>query len=588
MATVFISYRREKSAQVDALVEDIGGLGHDVWIDRHHEGNEQWWKTILAAIAERDAFIPVYDINYDNSYPCCRELDYAVALQRQIIPVVLDAGLPEDFIPRHSHKFNYVHFSDNKSLIISLQKRLSRVVESPPDNGSEISTPGFPAPVLSDVFNRHILTRPKQNESDQILSLDRIEGLISENYPVSEIEFLLTEHKLRGPQGRYRYVRPDRKYTDIKEQLNSISGENNNAIFISKTTLRETDSVANSPETGSRTNSTSTVNQRNNSQTQVNSGTSKSRKTNYLTIIGGIAIVALVVGIVTPKFIDDTPEVSKFKDQPEELKEQEKTYPNISSRAVHPDVLPGLKMIPIPAGTLFMGSSENEVGRRSSEGPPHEVSIQAFELSDTEVTFEQYDLFASETKRKLPNDGGWGRGERPVINVSWNDAFAYIAWLNEKTASKFRLPNEAEWEYAARVGTTTTFYTGNCISTEQANYKGTGEDYNNCGANTGEYLGKTSVVRTYEANDWDLYDMFGNVSEWTQDCWYGDYRNAPVDGSAWLEGNGANCNLRVARGGSWKDGPEFLRSAARNSNFRHLAFNNVGFRLARTVSLSDR
>jgi len=242
---------------------------------------------------------------------------------------------------------------------------------------------------------------------------------------------------------------------------------------------------------------------------------------------------------------------------------------------------PGIQMVAIPAGTFLMGSPKNEIGRDNDEGPQRVVAIQAFELSDTEVTFEQYDLFASETEREQSGDKGWGRGDRPVINVSWNDAVAYITWLNEKTASNFRLPNEAEWEYAARAGTITPFYSGNCISTKQANYDGNHE-YDKCGANTGQYLDSTSAVKTYGANPRGLHDMSGNVWEWTQDCWHDNYTGAPIDGSAWLEDNGGDCDLRVLRGGSWNNFPVDLRSASRYWFNLDFAYLNVGFRLART------
>jgi len=274
-------------------------------------------------------------------------------------------------------------------------------------------------------------------------------------------------------------------------------------------------------------------------------------------------------------------EISVLKEQLAELKAQGQDTSKTKPGNTYPDILPGLRMVSIPAGKFLMGSPETEAGRGSDEGPQRKVAVQAFELSDTEVTFEQYDIFANETQRELPDDEGWGRGDRPVIHVSWNDAIAYINWLNGKTTSNFRLPSEAEWEYAARAGTRTPFYTGNCISAKQANYQST-VDYNECGVNTGKGLSSTSAVKSYEANDWGLYDMASNVRELTQDCWHENYTNAPSDGSVWLENNGGNCDRRVLRGGWWFGRPELLRSANRDWNNLVLADSNVGFRLART------
>nr|VFJ64132.1 MAG: Caspase domain-containing protein [Candidatus Kentron sp. FW] len=146
-------------------------------------------------------------------------------------------------------------------------------------------------------------------------------------------------------------------------------------------------------------------------------------------------------------------------------------------------------MIVVPAGKFMMGSPKDEPERDGNrEGPQHQVHIvKRFAMGVTEVTFEDYDHFASATDRRFPNDQGWGYGKRPVINVSWNEASAYARWLTKQTGKEYRLPSEAEWEYVARAGTTTPFSTGDCVHTDQANYDGNGEDYAGCGAKTGVY-----------------------------------------------------------------------------------------------------
>ena len=243
----------------------------------------------------------------------------------------------------------------------------------------------------------------------------------------------------------------------------------------------------------------------------------------------------------------------------------------------------GPRMVVIPAGEFLMGSPLTEKDRDDDEGPQRSVRIAGpFALGVTEVTFADYNRFARASKRKLPNDRGWGRGQRPVINVSWRDAVAYAEWLSDQTGQRYRLPTEAEWEYAARAGTTTPFSTGKCISTDQANYDGN-HDYAGCGVGTGVYLRKTVPAGTLPANPWGLHEMHGNVWEWAADCQHSNYKGAPADGSAWVQEKDQNCFRRVLRGGSWSDGLWELRSANRFKNGLGNALYNVGFRLAREL-----
>jgi len=199
------------------------------------------------------------------------------------------------------------------------------------------------------------------------------------------------------------------------------------------------------------------------------------------------------------------------------------------------------EMVVIPAGRFMMGTGSYR----------HEVRIASFELSKYEVTFEEYDAFTDATGRMQADDEGWGRGQRPVINISWHDARAYVAWLSKQTGKTYRLPSEAEWEYGARAGTTTNYSWGNEIGINRANC-------NVCGSQWDAQ--KTAPVGSFEPNGWGLYDMHGNVWEWVQDCWNDNYEGAPTDGSAWMSGN---CSEGVLRGGSWGSRPSSLRSASR-------------------------
>ncbi len=237
------------------------------------------------------------------------------------------------------------------------------------------------------------------------------------------------------------------------------------------------------------------------------------------------------------------------------------------------------EMVVIPAGRFLMGSSSAEAERSNDEGPQHYVSIaEPFALGRYPVTFDEYDEFAATTGREPPGDEGWGRGRRPVINVSWNDAQAYVAWLSERTGAAYRLPSEAEWEHACRGGTTTTFHFGPTISTDQGNHNG---NYTDGSGRKGVHRHQTIPVGSFPANPFGLHDMHGNVWEWCADVWHNDYRGAPTDGRAWVEGG--EQGQRVLRGGSWVNLPIYLRAAARDRSVPGGWDYDVGFRVARTL-----
>ena len=239
------------------------------------------------------------------------------------------------------------------------------------------------------------------------------------------------------------------------------------------------------------------------------------------------------------------------------------------------------ELVVVPAGTFRMGSPSHEEGRDGDEGPVHEVRIaEPFAVGVHEVTFSQWEACVNGggCRGHRPDDVGWGRGNRPVIDVSWEDAQSYVSWLSRRTAERYRLPSEAEWEYVARAGTTTPFHFGSTISTEQANYDG---NFTYGSGRKGGYREKTVPVGSFPANRFGVHDVHGNVWEWVQDCWNGSYHGAPRDGSAWERGD---CSRRILRGGSWYDLPWYLRSAnrVRNSTGFRLDFN--GFRIARTLT----
>ena len=237
------------------------------------------------------------------------------------------------------------------------------------------------------------------------------------------------------------------------------------------------------------------------------------------------------------------------------------------------------EMIVVPSGSFPMGSSSSEVGRKDTESPQRRVSFtRPFAVGVYEVTFEEWDacVNAGGCNNSYPIDQGWGRGNRPVINVSWNDVQAYIQWLSERTGKHYRLLSESEWEYVARAGTTTPFHFGATISTNQANYNG---NYTYNTGHKGLFKKKTLPVGTLSPNQFGLYDMHGNVIEWTQDCWNDSYQRISSNGAAREYGN---CGFRVIRGGSWYNEPRYLRSANRGRATREIRNAYIGFRVIRT------
>ena len=232
------------------------------------------------------------------------------------------------------------------------------------------------------------------------------------------------------------------------------------------------------------------------------------------------------------------------------------------------------EMVVVPDGSFLMGSPSDEAGRSDDEGPVHRVTIaRPFAVGVYEVTFAEWGACVSGggCDGFRPDDRGWGRGRRPVINVSWDDAQAYVRWLSRKTGEEYRLLSEAEWEYVARAGTRTRYWWGDKIGWKRASCSGCWDRWGGR---------QTAPVGSFSANAFGLHDVHGNVNEWVEDCWNESYRGAPSDGSAWESGD---CSRRVLRGGHWSSLPGFLRSAVRGPR-TILWFNDPGFRVARTLT----
>lgn len=238
-------------------------------------------------------------------------------------------------------------------------------------------------------------------------------------------------------------------------------------------------------------------------------------------------------------------------------------------------------MVVIPAGTFQQArwtKAPDRVTDQKGEGAQsHLVTFsKPFAIGKYDVTFEEWDAcVAAGSCKHHPSDGGWGRGKRPVIHVSWYDAQEFITWLNRKTGVKFRLPSEAEWEYAARAGTTTKYWWGDDIGVGRANCDG-------CG---GSFQKQPSPVGSFAANPWGLYDVHGNVWQWVADCWHDNtVAGAPAGGRAWTQQCSGKAR-RILRGGAWDADASFAGSAERIGWPPDDRTNTgIGFRLARDLN----
>lgn len=227
-------------------------------------------------------------------------------------------------------------------------------------------------------------------------------------------------------------------------------------------------------------------------------------------------------------------------------------------------------------GDYLMGSPEMEKDRFSNE-QQHEVHVERFEMLKTPITFEMFDIFCDDVRQARPVDEKWGRENRPVINITYWGAMEYCHWLSKRTGENIRLPTEAEWEFACRAGTTTPFWNGETIGTDQANFDGS---YTYNGSEKGVTLGKTTPVDTFEPNPWGLYDMHGNVWEWCASIFDDEYKGLELEDAGYSVDD---IGTRVVRGGSWHNVPGGLRSASRNKLRPSYHYLRVGFRVVREI-----
>lgn len=245
---------------------------------------------------------------------------------------------------------------------------------------------------------------------------------------------------------------------------------------------------------------------------------------------------------------------------------KEDVLPNLPSKNHQTYIEPALVFI--KAGSFTMGGI---IGSQKDEKPSHKVKIKkSFYMGRYEVTFEEFDKFCEDTGLKKPDDNGWGRGKRPVINISWEEAKAYTLWLSKKTKHQYKLPSETQWEYAARAGTETIYSSGNSFSTLNK-YAWYDPHSNN----------STQEVGLKKPNNWGLYDIHGNVYEFCEDWYINSYENTPRNEKAY----NIKTSSKVIRGGSWAEEPYSLRTSNRFKVKITMKHSMNGFRLVRLINM---
>ncbi len=255
-----------------------------------------------------------------------------------------------------------------------------------------------------------------------------------------------------------------------------------------------------------------------------------------------------------------------------------------------------LEMVLIPGGTFTMGAPEDEEGSKDNQRPQHQVTVPTFFMGRYQVTQAQWRAVMNLTpfKRTLNREPSHFKGDNlPVESVSWYDAVEFCTRLSNHSRRKYRLPSEAEWEYACRAGTTTPFHFGETITTDLANFSGRDDKYRkwvspDSNISKEIYPKKTTPVGSFNAsNAFGLSDMHGNVYEWCLDDWHNKYEKAPTDGSAWVKSDGNNNNNdrpRLLRGGSWYDITDVCRSANRHFGIPNLYLSSIGLRVVCSIA----
>jgi len=530
---VFISYsRRDSAAFADELVAGLEYGGFAPFLDRHDiAAGEDWEARLGGLIAQSDTVVFVISPEAVKSERCVWEVDKTLALSKRLLPVIFKQ-VPEHDIPEKLRRFQFVRFDDGRGITRPLTE-LAEALRQDLDWIREHTRLGE----LAARWDRR----------------GRSESLLLRGDDLDAAKTWIAARKAEAPE-----------ITDAQHAFVKASEQAETTRLGKERAQLEV--IRRAQEATAR----------------------QQRRIAWL--LGGLAVLvgASILGLIAwinQSFITQEwnwyRNVRPYRDA------------NVTPYVLRPEAEGALKglasfrecaedcpeMIVIPAGSFTMGSPESETGRLAREGPQHEVTIaKPFAVSKFEVTWDEWDACVKYGDCPHISDSAWGRGTRPVINVTWEQVKQYVVWFSKMTGQPYRLLTEAEWEYAARAGTNTAYPWGNEIGNGNANCSGCGSQWADDEENP-----KTAPVGSFPPNAFGLHDMSGNVWEWVEDCYQSNYNEAPTDGSALII---RDCINHVVRGGSWIVWrfPQSARSASRDNYAKDQLRAYVGFRVARTLT----
>ena len=520
---VFISYSRKDSAAfADELVEWLELARFKPFLDRHDiAAGEEWEARLGGLIEQSDTVVFVVSPEAIKSDRCEWEVDKTLALSKRLLPVI-HISVPDSLIPEKLSRLQRVRFDDGQGPY----RPLSELAEA----------------LRVDLNWIRDHTRLGENAT-RWERRGRAESLLLRGDDLDAAKTWMATRNAAAPE----ITEAQRAFIKASEEADSARLDKESEQL--KQTVRQQRRIA--------------------------------------WLLGGVAVLmgSIILGLIAwinqsllqqllIRYTKENPYyAANFANHLLKPQDQSALNPGDTFRECEKDCP---RMIVVPKGHFMMGSPNDEKDRWPNEGPQHLVTIaNAFAVSVYDITFDDWDACVRVggcPREGGANDNSWGRKNQPVINVNWDDAQAYVRWLSRMTGKKYRLLSEAEWEYAARAGTTTAFYWGNELDTKNANCYRCENQWSKL---------QTSPVGSFEHNPWGLYDMAGNVWQWVQDCFNADYNGAPTDGSAWETGD---CEKHIVRGGSWYYYPVDPRSAYRYGDKKDDRNYNNGFRVARTLT----
>jgi formylglycine-generating enzyme required for sulfatase activity len=555
---VFVSYSRKDEAFADELIAGLQLAGFEPYLDKHDiAAGENWEERLGRLIEAADTVVFVISPDAVTSERCSWEVDYTFQLKKRLFPVVW-RRVDESSMPLRLKQLNYIFFDRPHSfgpsmltLAVALKTDISWIREHSRIGEAAIRW-GARGRAEALLFRGEELAAAKTWLAAQ---------------PKYAPEPTLLHHDFIKAGEDAELTRTNAERQRLEEMAAALEREKSAQVESGHALERE--------------------------KIAIQKG--KYLRTTIAVLMFGVILSLLGVIFKEPigDFVFEQTTVRNYiatQVRPHVLTpSQERALVQGSTFKECASACP--EMVVVPAGSFRMGSPESEPGRESKEGPVHKVSIgKQFAVGKFEVTWDEWQVcVAMRGCRGRLSDGGFGKGKRPVINVSWDQARSYVSWLSRMTGQTYRLMTEAEWEYAARAGTQTMYYFGN-DPTEICKYANLADQsflrggYVNKVADCDDGKAETAPVGSYRANAFGLHDMLGNVREWVEDCYINSYRDAPKDGSSVPYESGCS---RVIRGGSWYDFPQFLRVAYRSFNQPDDRYGLLGFRLARTLS-SDR